>query len=144
MPTVSNQTLAVFLMRTMLGLVFLYAGFWKVFVLGADQHAAQFFVAAYKDSWIPGILLTVTGYAIPYFELIAGLMIVIGLRTREAVFLCGLLLLLTTYGHLLKEPLFDIDGHTFTRLALIVGWLLMPIGSDRISVDGVLAARRGA
>ena len=52
------------------------------------------------------------------------------------------LLIVTTYGHALQQPLFDIDGHTFTRLALIVFLLLVPVGNDRYSIDHWLLARK--
>jgi uncharacterized membrane protein YphA (DoxX/SURF4 family) len=74
-------------------------------------------------------------------ELAAGLLLCIGLRTREALIATGVLLIVTTYGHALQQPLFDIDGHTFTRLALIVFLLLAPRDSDMYSVDGWLLRR---
>ncbi len=114
------------------------AGYWKVFVLTPANHAQQFFVEGFADSWIPIWLLQVLGYSIPFVELVAGLLICIGLRTREALIAVGLLLIVTTYGHALQQPLFDIDGHTFTRLALIVFLLLAPAGKDRYSIDQLL------
>jgi len=42
----------------------------------------------------------------------------------------------------LQQPLFDIDGHTFTRLALIVFLLLAPVGNDRYSIDQWLLASK--
>jgi len=137
----SGPTIAVFLARTMLGLVFLMAGWWKVFTLTPAVHAQQFFIEGFKDSWIPEWLLWALGTAIPPFELVAGLLLVAGLWTRLTVSLTGLLLLLTTYGHALQQPLFDIDGHTFTRLALILFVLMIPSESDRLSIDGVRRAK---
>lgn len=134
--SLSGPTIAVFLARTMLGLVFVMAGWWKVFTLTPAVHAQQFFIEGFKDSWIPEWLLWALGTAIPPFELVAGLLLVAGLWTRLAASLTGLLLLLTTYGHALQQPLFDIDGHTFTRLALILFVLMIPSNSDRLSIDG--------
>lgn len=132
---------AAFLARAMVGLVFLMAGWWKVFTLTPSAHAQNFFINGFQDQWIPESLLWVLGTAIPPFELIAGLLLVVGLWTRLSATLCGLLLLLTTYGHALQEPLFDIDGHTFTRLALILFILLLPAGTDKISLDYFKASR---
>lgn len=132
----SGPTIAVFLARSMLGLVFLMAGWWKVFTLTPAAHAQQFFVDGFKGSWIPDWLLWALGTAIPPFELVAGLLLIVGLWTRLTASLTGLLLLLTTYGHALQQPLFDIDGHTFTRLALILFVLMIPAETDRLSIDG--------
>lgn len=130
----SGPTLAVFLARTMVGLVFLMAGWWKVFTLTPAVHAQQFFIEGFKDSWIPEWLLWTLGVAIPPFELAIGLLLVVGLWTRLTAASAGLLLLLTTYGHALQQPLFDIDGHTFTRLALILFVLMVPSETDKLSV----------
>ena len=133
-----------FIVRWILGLVFLMAGFWKVFVLTPAVHAQQYFVDGFSDSWIPAVFLQLLGYSIPFLELAAGLLICIGFRKREALIAVGVLLIVTTYGHALQQPLFDIDGHTFTRLALIVFLLLAPAGTDKFSIDQWLLARNAA
>lgn len=137
-----NWPAAVFIVRWILGLLFLMAGYWKVFVLTPASHAQQFFLEGFADTWIPGWLLLFFGYTIPFVEFIAGVLICLGLRTREAFIVVGLLLIVTTYGHALQQPLFDIDGHTFTRLALIIFLLLAPPGSDRYSLEALWLARR--
>jgi len=137
-----NWSIVNFIVRWILGLLFLMAGYWKVFVLTPAGHAQQFFVEGFAGSWIPTWLLQLFGYSIPFLELVAGLLICIGLRTREALIAVGLLLIVTTYGHALQQPLFDIDGHTFTRLALIVFLLLAPARRDKFSIDHWLLARK--
>ena len=137
-----NWPIVNFIMRWILGLLFLMAGYWKVFVLTPAVHAQQFFLEGFSDFWIPTWLLQFFGYGIPFLELVAGLLICIGFRTREALIAVGLLLIVTTYGHALQQPLFDIDGHTFTRLALIVFLLLVPVGNDRYSIDQLLLNRK--
>lgn len=136
-----NWPIVNFIVRWILGLLFLMAGIWKVFVLTPAAHAQQFFVEGFSQTWIPIWLLQLFGYSIPFLELVAGLLICIGLKSREALIAVGLLLIVTTYGHALQQPLFDIAGHTFTRLALIVFLLLAPLGTDRYSVDQWLLAR---
>lgn len=136
--TQAHYQSAYFIVRWILGILFLMAGHWKVFVLGAGQHAQQFFVMSYADSWIPQWLLSLLGTVIPFWELAAGVLLMVGFRLREVLISLGVLLMITTYGHALKEPLFDITGHTFSRLALIIFLLLMFRYKDRLSVDGWL------
>ena len=124
-----------FFSRWILAIVFTMAGFWKVFQLGATAHAEKFFVAGYAEHWIPEWLLLVLGFIIPYWELLAGLLLAIGYRSREILLSLATLLLITTYGHALKEPLFDIDGHTFTRLILIFIVLAISAKNDYASLD---------
>ena len=131
-----------FIIRWMLGVIFLAAGYWKVFELTAMQHAQKFFVEGFAETWIPQWLLWTLGVSIPYLELAAGLLLVIGLRIRETLIALGCLLIVTTYGHTLQQPLFDIDGHTFTRLALIIFLLAYGWAEDRLSVDYWLAKQK--
>lgn len=125
----------------MLGLLFFMAGWWKVFVLTPIAHAQQFFIDGFKDQWIPEWMLWALGTAIPPFELIAGLALLLGFWTRLFASLAGLLLLVTTYGHALQQPLFDIDGHTFTRLALVIFVLMLSDAHNRASLDYWFAKR---
>jgi len=110
-----NWPIVNFIVRWILGLLFLMAGIWKVFVLTPAAHAQQFFVEGLSQTWIPIWLLQIYGYSIPFLELVAGLLICIGLKSREALIAVGLLLIVTTSGYAQQQPLFDIAGHTFTR-----------------------------
>lgn len=132
---ISPRVTAQFICRWILGLLFAMAGWWKVFELGALEHARRFFVDGFAEHWIPEWLLWTLGVCIPYLELAAGLLILAGLQLRRAVTAVGLLLIVTTYGHALQQPLFDIDGHTFTRLALIVFILMVGADDDRATLD---------
>lgn len=130
-----NKTIASFLARWIVGLLFLMAGYWKVFELGASVHAQNFFVDGFNNHWIPVWFLWTLGLTIPYLELLVGLLTCLGLRTKESLTIMGLLLIVTTYGHALQTPLFDIDGHTFTRLALIIFVLLAGWSKDKSTLD---------
>lgn len=134
-------TIAAFIVRWILGVIFVMAGYWKVFELTPAAHAQQFFVDAYAQTWIPEWLLWVLGTTIPVFELVAGSLLLLGLRLRETLTGLGCLLILTTYGHALLQPLFDIDGHTFTRLVLIVFLLTVGWDKDPTTLDFRLRAR---
>ena len=138
----TNWPIVHFIVRWIFGILFTMAGYWKVFVLTPSEHTSRYFVDGFVDSWIPEWLLTALGMSIPVLELAAGLLICIGWRLREALIFVGSLLIITTYGHALQQPLFDIDGHTFTRLALVVFLLLAPPGSDKYTLGAWLAGRK--
>ena len=137
-----NLTAASFLMRWIIGVLFFMAGYWKVFTLTAKVHADKFFLAAYADSWIPHWFLIAGGYIIPYWELLAGILICVGWQLRNALISVGVLLIITTYGHALATPLFDIDGQTFTRLILIIGVLVIGWQHDKSTVEFWLSTNR--
>ena len=43
-----------------------------------------------------------------------------------------------TFGHLLKEPLYEFHTHVIPRLALLLLILLLPLEDDRFSIDYLL------
>jgi hypothetical protein len=61
------------------------AGFWKVFTLGPIAHAQGMFVEGYADCFLPVWSLWLTGTTIPVVELVAGAMLLVGWRVREAL-----------------------------------------------------------
>ena len=135
-------TAALFVVRWIIGLLFFMAGYWKVFDWTPAGHVG-YFIESLGESWIPLWLLTVLGTVIPFWELLAGALLLVGYQVRTTLISLGVLLIMTTYGHALMEPLFDIDGHTFTRLALIVFLLVSPTDADRWSLDQWLIGRKG-
>jgi len=130
-----NLTVIRFISRWMLGILFGMAGCWKVFTLTSTVHAQQYFVEGFAEHWIPDWLLLTLGHIIPYWELAGGILLIIGFKVRWVLISFALLLLITTYGHALQQPLFDIAGHTFTRLILIFIVLLIAQQHDWLTID---------
>lgn len=135
---------AVLFARLMLGLLFLMQGWAKVFVMGPVQHARRLFIEPYAESWIPEWLLLGTGVLIPFVELIAGALLLLGLAVRPTLVALAALLLLVTYGHLLAEPFFDVTTHVFPRALLVLVLFAIPRERDRWSLDRVVERLRGA
>ena len=67
------------------------------------------------------------------------MMLIIGLRVREALIALGFVLVIVTFGHLVENPLYPFHEHVIPRLALLVFVLLFPADDDRISVDYLLS-----
>ena len=130
-----------FIARFMLGLIFFMAGWYKCFTMTPMGHAATYFTGPYADSWIPHWLLLATGVTVPVVELLAGALLLIGWRTREALIALGFILLLVTYGHLLKEALYSMIDHIFPRFILLAIVFLLPADEDRLSLDAWLSTR---
>jgi hypothetical protein len=61
--------------------------------------------------------------------------VVLGLLTRPALLSLGVILILVTYGHLLKDFLYEFHTHVIPRLILLVFVLAMPRGDDVLSLD---------
>ncbi len=138
---VNGRSWALLFARLVLGLIFFMAGFWKVFQLGPLQHARKYFLP-FADTFLPVWSLWAVGVAIPFFELTAGALVILGLRVREALIALGLVLAIVTFGHLLKEPLYEFHTHVIPRLALLLFILVLPREDDRFSVDHLLARQK--
>ncbi|HEX9163738.1 MAG TPA: DoxX family membrane protein [Thermoanaerobaculia bacterium] len=137
----SNAAWAIFFARAVLGLIFFMAGVYKVFELTPVGHVRKWFLP-YSDTFLPVWSLWAVGLAIPFVELIAGATVLVGWRTRESLIALGIVLVIVTFGHLLKEPLYPFHEHVFPRLVLTLFVLVMPAESDALSVDSWLRARR--
>ncbi|HWM26159.1 MAG TPA: DoxX family protein [Chthoniobacterales bacterium] len=127
--------------RLVLGLIFFMAGVSKVFQLGPLEHARKYFLP-FADTFLPVWSLWLAGVTIPLVELIAGALIILGLRTRVALIALGFVLVIVTFGHLLQQPLYDLTGHVIPRLGLLLFLLWCPREYDRFSFDYLLARRQ--
>jgi uncharacterized membrane protein YphA (DoxX/SURF4 family) len=130
-----NRAWALLFARGVLGFIFFMAGVYKVFQMGPLGHARKFFIEPYSDTFLPTWSLWAVGATIPVIELVAGLLVIIGLRTREALIALGFILVLVTFGHLLKEPLYQFHTHVIPRLALLLFVLMLPHEEDWFSLD---------
>lgn len=142
----ANRAWALLLARLVLGLIFFMAGVHKVFELGPVGHTHRYFLP-FSDTFLPVWSLWVVGLAIPFIELVAGGLLILGVRVREAALAVGAVLVIVTFGHLLKVPLYSFSDHVIPRLALTLFVLVLPRDDDRFSLDSLLRRRgqvRGA
>lgn len=128
---------ALLFVRLVLGLIFFMAGVDKVFDLGPLEHARRYFLP-YSDTFLPVWSLWATGVTIPFIELIAGALVLVGWRVREGAVALGLVLATVTFGHLLAEPLYAFHEHVVPRLILVLFVLAMPQSADRFTLDAWL------
>jgi uncharacterized membrane protein YphA (DoxX/SURF4 family) len=131
---------ALFFARLVLCLIFFMAGVWKVFQLGPLEHARKYFLP-FADTFLPIWALWLVGVTIPFVELLAGALLLVGLRVREALIALGGVLVVVAFGHLLREPLFNLTGHVIPRLALLLFLLWCPRENDKWSLDHFLARK---
>ena len=132
---------ALLFARAVLGLIFFMAGVWKVFELGPVGHVQKFFLP-FQTTFLPVWSLWAVGATIPFVELIAGAMVLIGWKTRYALVALGAVLVIVTFGHLLEYPLYAFHEHVIPRLALLLLILLIPAEYDRFSIDRLLQRAR--
>ena len=135
-----SRAWAILIARLILGLIFFMAGVYKVFDLTPAGHVRKWFLP-YQDTFLPTWSLWLAGSVIPFVELIGGGLLLLGWRSREALLALGAVLVVVTFGHLLKEPLYPFHEHVIPRLALLIFLLVMPESEDLFSIDRLLARR---
>ena len=128
---------AIFFARVLLGIIFLMQGYGKIFTFTVAKVYHMFF-ADFEKTFLPKWLIWGTAYYTSYIELIGGLMLIIGFRSRCALFLLGADLLIVSFGHGLMEPIWDLQ-HVIPRAILLITVLLAPKDWDRWSLDNLLA-----
>jgi len=131
---------ALLFARLVLGFIFFMAGVYKVFRLTPAGHVRKWFLP-YEDTFLPVWSLWAAGLAIPFVELVAGALLLVGWRIREALVALGVVLVVVTFGHLLHEPLYPFHEHVIPRLALLLFLLALPSEQDVFSLDHLLAGR---
>jgi uncharacterized membrane protein YphA (DoxX/SURF4 family) len=139
--TTFNRAWALLFARLILGLIFFMAGLMKVFQMGPLEHARKYFLP-FNDTFLPTWSLWAVGVTIPFVELVAGALVIVGLRTRGALIALGCVLVVVTFGHLLHDALFNFSGHVIPRLALLLFVLCLPREDDRFSLDNLLIGSR--
>ena len=136
----TSRARALLFARLVLGFIFFMAGVYKVFGPTPAGHVRKRLLP-YRDTFLPTWSLWVVGLAIPFVELAGGALLLAGWRIREALLALGVVLVVVTFGHLLREPLYPFHEHVIPRLALAVCLLAMPAEEDRFSLDRLLRRR---
>jgi len=134
-----NRNIGVLTIRLILGFLIFFQGFGKVFKFGVENVHNNFFKSTYEEI-LPTFVTYATAYYTSYVELIAGLMLIIGLKRDWALYAMASVLVIVTFGHGLAEPIWD-TSHVLVRAVLLVTLLLLPKEWDRFSLDGLIFNR---
>lgn len=129
-----NRKIGVLIIRLLLGVIILMQGFGKVFTWGVENvYQMPFFQATYKD-YLPDFIILITAYYTSYVELIAGVLLIIGLKRDFALYTMASVLIIVTFGHGLSKPIFDLS-HIMYRAVLLISLLILPKEWDQFSID---------
>ena len=132
-----NKVVGVVTVRLILGFIFFMQGFGKVFSMGVENvYNADFFYGTFKDL-LPEFLIYSTAYYTSYIELLAGFLLVLGLKTNYALYALASVLIIVTFGHGLAEPIWDLS-HVMYRTILLVTLLIVPKEWDKFSMDTII------
>ena len=132
----SNRHIAVLILRVLLGLIFLMAGYGKVFKIGTETIYLDM-LNQFQNTFLPKSLIWATAYYTSYIELICGFLSLFGIFKNISLYFLGSVLIIISFGHGLIDPIWDLH-HLFFRAVFLVTLLLLPADWDKYSVDAFL------
>jgi uncharacterized membrane protein YphA (DoxX/SURF4 family) len=125
--------------RALLGIIFFMQGWGKVFTWTIPKVYAMFF-RDFEKSFLPKWVIWATAYYTSWVELLGGLLLIIGLFKKYAIFLLAFDLLIVSFGHGLMETIWDLQ-HVFPRAALLILLMLLPQHWDRWNADSLMLTK---
>ena len=140
MKTTVNRQVALLIIRLTLGFIVLMQGFGKVFSMGVENMYASYMQPTFAEK-LPNFLIYATAYYTSYVELIAGLLLVLGLKRDYALYFIGSVLIIVSFGHGLEQPIWDLS-HVLFRLLPLSVLLLLPSEWDRYRLDTLIKPRK--
>lgn len=130
----SDTAIAYAILRLTFGVNLCFRGVVRITVNGLDQFAAGL-TAQLEPTWIPAFAVSVFGHIIPIVETAMGLMLIVGLFTRQALIVGGLMMTSLTFGTMFLQN-FDLAWLQLTY-ALAFFILLAVRSWNTISLDSV-------
>lgn len=133
---INNQNVLVFVLRVILGLLFFFQGYDKVFKIKV-ANVISFYRKELGTIQMPNAILSISTYYNSYTEFICGALLIVGLFTQYALYLLGINLILVVGAFSLIKPMWDIQLVS-PRLMLLAFLLYLPQEWNQISIDYIL------
>lgn len=134
----SDRAVAYLLMRLTIGASLFGHGLVRLPKLGAF-HAQL--MGEFKASMLPAFLVSACGYALPFAELITGVLLLAGALTRTAAVTAGLVMIVLVLGATSIEH-FNVIGEQLLHSILLAAVVAFR-SHNTYSVDRLLTRRRG-
>ena len=129
----------MFFIRELLGIIFFFQGYGKVFTMGVPQVYDRFF-KEFESTMLPKWLIVSAAYYTSYVELIGGFLLITGLFRKQAIYLLALDLLIVSFGHGFMEPIWDLS-HVIPRAILLGALFFLPPSWDGWHADALVEKR---
>ena len=115
---------AEFILRVILGVLFFFQGYDKIFNLKISG-VVETFQMDFENKKIPRFFLLFAAYFSSYTEILSGLLLILGFLRFYALCALGLDLLLVSVAFSVLQPMWDMR-HVFPRLLFLIALLVMP------------------
>lgn len=137
----SDATLAYTIFRLTFGVNIMFRGVVRTFVLGLDTFAAGM-MKQFSATWFPAVFIDIFAHTLPWVEMALGLMLILGLGTRLALVVGGLMMTCLTFGTMFLQD-FNLAWLQLTY-AIAFFLLLATRAWNAISLDAMLSGSSGA
>lgn len=131
-----NITLALFLLRTVTGVLFFFQGYDKIFNVKIKK-VAQAFQEPIDKTYIPSYLLVPFTWITSSAELIGGVMLIFGLLRPLALTILSIDMLLVAFAFSNIKAMWDMQYY-FPRFIFLLILLLLPLEWDQWNIDAFL------
>jgi thiosulfate dehydrogenase [quinone] large subunit len=135
----SDAAIAYAIFRLTFGVNIGFRGLVRITVNGLDQFSAGL-MKQFEPTWFPPAAISAFGHAVPWIELIIGFLLIVGLFTRPALIIGGLMMTSLTFGTMYLQN-FDLAWLQLTY-AIAFFLLLAARSWNVISLDHVMFGRR--
>ena len=133
----TDISLAYVLLRIVVGINYFNHGFTR---MGSLPGFADSMVGAMEGAWMPAILVRATAFLVPPVELVAGLLLLLGLFTRSSLIALFVLMANLMYGVTIVQNWDAASTQLIYCLSLFV--LLAGRGYNAFALDGVFGGDR--
>lgn len=125
------------LLRIVVGVNYFNHGFTR---MGNIPGFIDSMVQTMQGSWIPEALVRINAALVPPVELVVGLLITIGLFTRNALIACFILMIVLMYGVTIIQNWDTAGSQLIYNITLFI--LLAGLGFNTVSIDHWLRRKR--
>jgi len=136
----THEAVLVFTLRVILGILFFFQGYDKIFNVKISG-VTDFFREQMSGKKMPSFVLSLSAYFTSYVEFLCGGLLILGLFKTYAMYLLGLDLIIVCGAFSMIKPMWDMQL-LFPRLIILAILLYLPQEWDIFSFDYLLAKIR--
>ena len=136
-PVSLNIQVAIFLLRTVTGILFLFQGYDKIFNIKISNVVSTFTSPYSSALKIPSFMLKPLIALSSWAELLCGLLVILGLFQNVALYFLAADMLFVAVTFSMIKPMWDMQFY-FPRMIFLLLLLVVPDGWDHYCLDKLL------
>ena len=133
---VTPESIAVLFSRILLGMLFIFQGYDKIFNMGING-VIQTIEPSYRRIRISNSIIVFIAYLTSYIEFIGGMLLFLGIFKYLSLYALGIDLFIVSFGMSLLNPVWKMDI-VIPRFILLIFLLLVPFEYERFNFQKIL------